>query len=148
MIFSIISVVVAVVAISVVGLIIYAYAYRCEQPDAKGQLHTKLNVANDYFYLCRGRIYVRDSNQTYFPLTNFDPESFETLPYFFAKDKNNVYYVARVADQLFLTGDEVRRIEGADPRSFEVLSELTARDQKYDFELIGYREIRRTTREN
>jgi hypothetical protein len=141
-----IAVLALLIAIPVATVMIFNYALRCEHWDFENKFHKKLAANNEHFYMCDGHVYAQDRNRTYFRLTDYDAESFQVLPYLYAKDKNSVYSMALLADPLFGTGNEVRKIEGADPASFEVLSDKISRDKNYEYRLFGYHEIRRTPR--
>lgn len=60
------------------------------------------------------------TNSGYDLIDDVDMASFEVLPHLYAKDKDAVYYVAAVGNDLF-GGHELREIIGADPQTFKVL---------------------------
>lgn len=118
-------------AVAVVTLQIFI-AYLMEDPcETQSTLHTQINWDNRFFSRCRDRVYVADEDHDYFPLLGHDAASFKVLPFFYAKDKYHVYYVAHGDD--LLGGTEVRILPGAFPATFEVVDAHTAKDSKHTY---------------
>jgi len=126
----ILSMILACVVTVAVLLMLAAYLME-DQCETQTVLHTRIHKDNRYFSLCRDRIYIVDEDHEYMPLFGHDEASFSVLPFFYAKDKDHVYYVAHGDD--LLGGSEVRILPGADPVSFKVLDTYTSKDSKHTY---------------
>ncbi|AFY39987.1 hypothetical protein Lepto7376_3829 [[Leptolyngbya] sp. PCC 7376] len=119
-----------------IGALPFAIKHFPRQQKCPSYAEQKVQVleANPFVYECGGEFYIRNGTNTGSTQIYVDLESFEVLPDYYAKDKNNVYYVAPVGDDLF-GGHEFRAIAGADPTTFDVLNSDFSSDAQWIYYL-------------
>jgi len=106
--------------------------YLADDPcERQSSIHMPISGENRFFSICRDRIYLTDEDHDHILLVGPDDATFSVLPFFFAKDKEHVYYVTHGND--LLGGSEVNILPGADPASFEVVDIHVSKDAKHTY---------------